>query len=75
MTITRAAVLKEVAGGHAMTNATASNVKVCFELDAPPSDVQTVPVIEDVTVAPQWPTSVYPTPTISRAARATARRT
>jgi hypothetical protein len=60
MKITRAAVLKEVAGGHAMTNATASNVKVCYVLDAPPAGVQTVPVLEDVTVAPQWQTSVYP---------------
>lgn len=62
MTITRAAVLREVAGGHAMTNATASNVKICFELAPPPSNVTIVPVSEDVTVAPYDPTSVYPDP-------------
>jgi MYXO-CTERM domain-containing protein len=60
MTITRAAVLREVAGGHAMTNATASNVNVCFELAPPPANVKIVSVVEDVTVAPQYPTTVYP---------------
>jgi hypothetical protein len=60
MTVTRAAVLREVAGGHAMTNATASNVKICFELAAPPSNVTIVPVAEDVTVAPYDPGVVYP---------------
>lgn len=60
MTITRAAVLREVAGGHAMTNASASNVKICYVLDAPPAGLKIVPVTQDVTVAPQWPTSVYP---------------
>ncbi len=60
MTITRAAVLREVAGGHAMTNATASNVNVCFVLAAPPSNVKIAAVVEDVTVAPQYPTTVYP---------------
>lgn len=62
MKITRAAVLREVAGGHAMTNASASNVKICYDLDPPPGGFQTVPVMEDVTVAPQWPASVYPDP-------------
>lgn len=60
MTITRAAVLSEVSGGHAMTNATASNVKVCFDLGPPPAGFEIVPVMEDVTVAPQYPSSIYP---------------
>ncbi len=63
MTITRAAVLREVAGGHAMTNATATNVQVCYELGPPPAGFQVVPVMEDVTVTPQLPSSVYPDPT------------
>lgn len=60
MKITRAAVLSEVSGGHAMTNASASNVNICYVLDPPPVGFQVVPATEDVTVAPQWPASVYP---------------
>jgi MYXO-CTERM domain-containing protein len=60
MQIDRAAVLSEVTGGHAMTNASVSNVSICFELGGPPVGSQNVPVMEDVTVAPQSPSSVYP---------------
>ena len=60
MPIDKAAVLSEVTGGHAMTNASASNVKICFELAGAPVGSQKIDVMEDVTVAPQSPTSVYP---------------
>jgi hypothetical protein len=43
-----------------MTNASASNVKICYVLDPPPAGLQIIPVMDDVTVAPQWPASVYP---------------
>jgi hypothetical protein len=60
MPIDKAAVLSEVTGGHAMTNATATNVEICFELAGSPVGSQKVEVMEDVTVSPQYPTSVYP---------------
>jgi len=62
MPVDRAAVLSEVGGGHAMANATASKVQICFELAGAPVGSETVDVMEDVTVAPQFPTSVYPDP-------------
>ncbi len=60
MMIDKAALLSEVTGGHPMTNASASNVQICFELGGPPVGSETIPVMEDVTVAPQFPSSVYP---------------
>lgn len=59
MTITRAAMLAEISGGHAMS-ATATDDQICFELAGPPADSQTFGVVADVTASPEYPTAVYP---------------
>lgn len=61
MAINRAAMLSEITGGHAMI-ATATDDQVCFELGGPPADSQIFGVIEDVSVSPDFPTTVYPDP-------------
>lgn len=43
-----------------MPNAKATNDQVCYVLSGPPVQQLTVPVAEDVTVGPTWPTSVFP---------------
>ncbi len=48
-----------------LTNATASNEQVCWEVPVPPpgggdGGTMTVPVLEDVTAAPAYPDTVFP---------------
>lgn len=43
-----------------LTNATASNVQVCWVPSGTPKQTMTVPVAEDVTVGPSFPTTVFP---------------
>jgi MYXO-CTERM domain-containing protein len=60
------AMLQRVDGGWAMPNAVSTANEVCYEEDDPPNPNQPttmdVPVLEDVTVSPGNPTSVYPVP-------------
>lgn len=61
ITVSRVALLSEVSGGHAM-NATILSEEICYESAGAPGDVQLFPVVEDVTVAPFRPDSVYELP-------------
>ena len=58
ITVGRAALLSEVSGGHAMT-ATIVSEEICYEPSTPVGETQIFPVIEDVTVAPFSPATVY----------------
>jgi MYXO-CTERM domain-containing protein len=58
LTVNKVALLSEVAGGHAMKNAKATNDQVCFELKPSSANTQKLPVLEDVTVSPESPNAV-----------------
>ena len=60
MPVNKIALLREVAGGHAMPNATASNDMVCFQLAGPPVNSQKITVAEDAMVNADAPASVVP---------------
>ncbi|MCC6902598.1 MAG: DNRLRE domain-containing protein [Polyangiaceae bacterium] len=62
--VNQVAVLEYLLTGGGSTweisNAKASNVQVCYTVTGTPTQTLTVPVLEDVTVGPSYPTTVFP---------------